>query len=179
MKRPSAARRVKGMKEHRAKSNPFAPIDLMGEKKTGMRTQFAALCFRMRKGKPEILLITSRRTRRWIIPKGWPIDKMRPAESAAQEALEEAGVEGKSYDLSLGVFTYAKSHASGKAIPCVAVIYPLKVKTQHKTFLEAKQRKRRWFSQAEAARKVDEPELAWLISQFDPAKLKRHYVTAK
>ena len=78
---------VRPMKEQRAKDHSFAPIDMMGAKKTGLRTQFAALCYRMHKGKPEILLITSRRTQRWIIPKGWPQDGMRPAQSAAIEAL--------------------------------------------------------------------------------------------
>ena len=81
------------MKEHRAKETPFPPIDLMGAKKTGLRTQFAALCYRLRKGKPEVLLVTSRRSKRWIIPKGWPQNGMLPAQSAAIEALEEAGVD--------------------------------------------------------------------------------------
>ena len=100
------------MKEHRTQDKPFAPIDMQGAKKTGLRTQFAALCYRLRKGKPEILLVTSRRTQRWIIPKGWPQDGMLPAQSAAIEALEEAGVEGKAHDMSLGMFSYTKQHVS-------------------------------------------------------------------
>lgn len=161
------------MKVHRAQENPFAPIDMLGAKKTELRTQFAALCYRMRKGKPEILLVTSRRRRRWIIPKGWPQDGMLPAQSAAIEALEEAGVEGKTHPVSLGHFSYTKQHVSGRALPCVALVYALKVKTVHDSYRESKQRKRKWFSQAQAARKVTDPELAFLIATFDPNHLKR------
>lgn len=142
---------------------------MVGEKKTGLRTQFAALCYRMRKGKPEILLVTSRRTRRWIIPKGWPQDGMLPAQSAAIEALEEAGVEGKTSDISIGAFSYTKQPISGQPLPCVALIYPLKVKKMHDSYREVKQRKRKWFRPAEAARKVTDPELAFVIANFDPA----------
>lgn len=159
------------MKEHRAKDKVFAPIDLMGAKKTGLRTQFAALCFRMRKGKPEILLVTSRRTRRWIVPKGWPQDGLRPAQSAAVEALEEAGVEGKVFDVSLGVYSYTKQHVSGRAMPCVGVVYPLKVKKIHERYREVKQRKRKWFSLRDAAKKISDPELAHIIRNFDPAHI--------
>lgn len=162
---------VRSMKEQRRKDQSYAPIDMLGAKKTGLRTQFAALCYRMRKGKPEILLITSRRTRRWIIPKGWPQDGMRPAQSAAIEALEEAGVEGKLHDESLGVYSYTKHHISGRALPCVAIVYGLKVKTIHDRYREVKQRKRKWFSRAEAAKKISEPELAFLIRSFDPNQL--------
>ncbi|MGB7316834.1 MAG: NUDIX hydrolase [Planktotalea sp.] len=161
----------KTSKERLAPDTPFAPINMRGAKKTGLRTQFAALCYRLRKGKPEILLVTSRRTRRWIIPKGWPQDGMLPAQSAAIEALEEAGVEGKSYDESLGAFSYTKQHVSGRSLPCVALVYPLKVKTIHDSYREVKQRKRKWFRLAQAARKVSDPELAFIISNFDPANL--------
>ncbi len=168
-KKPAAKGKAgRSMKEHRAKEKAFAPIDMNGAKKTGLRTQFAALCYRMRKGKPEILLVTSRRTRRWIIPKGWPQDGMRPAQSAAIEALEEAGVEGNLDDESVGVFSYTKQHVSGRALPCVAIVYPLKVKTVHDRYREVKQRKRKWFSLADAARKVSEPELAYIIRSFEP-----------
>lgn len=156
------------MKQDRTNETPFAPINMHGAKKTELRTQFAALCYRMRKGAPEILLVTSRRAQRWIIPKGWPQDGMRPAQCAAQEALEEAGVEGKTYDHSLGLFNYSKSHVSGRALPCVAVVYPLKVKTIHDTYREKGQRARQWFTLAEAAERVSEPELAHIIRSFDP-----------
>ena len=156
------------LKEHRAKDKAFAPIDMVGAKKTGLRTQFAALCYRLRKGKPEVLLVTSRRSKRWIIPKGWPQDGVLPAQSAAIEAMEEAGVEGKLSHSSLGIYSYTKHHVSGRVIPCVGIVYGLKVKTIHERYREAGQRKRKWFSLADAARKVSEPELAHIIRTFDP-----------
>ena len=70
------------------------PIALKGARKTDVRSQFAALCFRIRKGEPEILLITSRGSQRWIIPKGWPMAEKTPAQAALQEAWEDAGVKG-------------------------------------------------------------------------------------
>ena len=169
----SGGNAAKSAKEFPKQHKPFAPIDMLGAKKTGLRTQFAALCYRMRKGKPEILLVTSRRTRRWIIPKGWPQDGMRPDQSAAIEALEEAGVEGKTIPVSLGAFSYTKQHISGRRLPCVALVFPLKVKTVHDSYREVKQRKRKWFRPAQAARKVADPELAYIISRFDPNQLKR------
>ena len=164
---------INSMKEHRAKNKAFAPIDLMGAKKTGLRTQFAALCYRLRKGKPEVLLVTSRRTKRWIIPKGWPQDGMLPAQSAAIEALEEAGVEGKLSNESLGIYSYTKHHVSGRAIPCVGIVYSLKVKTIHDRYREIGQRKRKWFSLADAARRVSEPELAHIIRSFNPKQARK------
>lgn len=161
------------MKEHRAKEIPFSPIDLMGAKKTGLRTQFAALCYRSRKGKPEVLLVTSRRSKRWIIPKGWPQNGMLPAQSAAIEALEEAGVEGKLSNESLGIYSYTKHHVSGRLIPCIGIVYSLKVKTVHDRYREMGQRKRKWFSLAKAARKVREPELAHIIYTFSPKQARK------
>lgn len=160
---------MKQLRSLRKKGTPSATIDLLGGKKTALRTQFGALCYRMRKGKPEILLVTSRRTRRWIIPKGWPQDGARPSASAAQEAYEEAGVEGRAYDISLGLYHYTKTDVSGRDLPCVAMVYPLRVKVLHDSYRERHQRKRKWFRPAEAARRVSEPELAHILRCFDPS----------
>ena len=65
------------------------PISLRGAAKSDVRTQFAALCYRIKRGKVQVLLVTSRRTKRWIVPKGWPMEGRTPADSAAQEAWEE------------------------------------------------------------------------------------------
>ena len=56
----------------------------------------------------EVLLVTSRQTRRWIIPKGWPIKGLKPPKSAAREAYEEAGIRGTVGAKSIGVFSYQK-----------------------------------------------------------------------
>jgi 8-oxo-dGTP pyrophosphatase MutT (NUDIX family) len=149
------------------------PISTQGARKSELRTQFAALCYRMTKGVPEVLLITSRGRKRWIVPKGWPMDGMTPAEAVAQEAWEEAGVRGTAIDRCLGIYSYEKSAPEGDPLPCLAMLYPVKVKSLEKTYPEAGQRRRKWLSRKEAAKRVDEPELAALIRGFDPGVLKR------
>ena len=66
-----------------------APISLNGGQKDDLRIQFAALCWRRKRGKLQILLITSRGSKRWIIPKGWPMDGKTPAASALVEAWDK------------------------------------------------------------------------------------------
>jgi len=95
--------------------------------KRDVRTQFGALPYRVRNGKLQILLITTRRTRRWVIPKGWPQDGATPSDSASTEAFEEAGVEGVASPQCLGIFTYIKE-MDGDDLPCVVAVFPLKVK---------------------------------------------------
>ena len=94
------------------------PLNLHGNRKNDVRTQFGALCWRVRKKKLQIALITSRRTGRWIIPKGWPVEGATPTEAAAQEAWEEAGIEGTVGHACLGIFSYAKAVDDGVQ-PCV------------------------------------------------------------
>ena len=80
---------------------PFqTPLRIGGAVKSESRTQFGALCFRRSKTQKagvELLLVSSRDTGRWIIPKGWPMDRETPAAAAAMEAWEEAGVRGRVY----------------------------------------------------------------------------------
>ncbi|SFE43401.1 8-oxo-dGTP pyrophosphatase MutT, NUDIX family [Sulfitobacter brevis] len=148
------------------------PISVNGARKGEVRTQFAALCYRVKKGKLRILLVTSRRSKRWIVPKGWPIDSATPAATALQEAWEEAGVTGKSTGLSVGVYSYSKDVGGTDDLPCIAVLYPVEVKSLAKVFPEAGQRRRRWVSRKKAARLVAERELAQLILDFDPRRKK-------
>ena len=148
-----------------------APIALEGYDKSEMRSQFAALCFRMRQDKPEILLVTTRGSGRWILPKGWPMPGKTPAEAALIEAWEDAGVKGKAYDRCLGVFSYAKSLHPSHEAPCLALVYPVKVKTLLAKFPESDQRKRKWMRPKRAAKAVAEPELAQLLRDFDPRVL--------
>ncbi|KZZ24563.1 NUDIX hydrolase, partial [Sulfitobacter sp. HI0082] len=127
-----------------------APISLNGGQKDDLRIQFAALCWRRKRGKLQILLITSRGSKRWIIPKGWPMDGKTPAASALVEAWEEGGVVGQVRGQCLGVYSYAKTGEDG-AVPCLAMLYPVKVKTLAKQFPEKGQRKRLWCSRQKAA----------------------------
>ncbi len=148
------------------------PISLSGGRKSDVRSQFAALCYRVQNDKVRVLLVTSRGTGRWIIPKGWPMDGNTPAQSAAQEAWEEAGVIGKAKDVCLGLYSYRKTMEDVDDLPCVAMIYPVKVKSLADTYPEAGQRKRKWVSRKKAAAMVAEPELARIIREFDPKLFK-------
>ncbi|PIE09888.1 MAG: NUDIX hydrolase [Rhodobacterales bacterium] len=148
------------------------PLTLQAARKSDVRTQFAALCYRIVNGKPQVLLITSRGSGRWIIPKGWPMDEMTPGSAAMQEAWEEAGVVGKFSERCLGLFSYSKVMDKGPNLPCVAMVYPVKVKSLASKFPEAGQRRRKWFSPKKAATKVVEPELRQILKTFDPKLLK-------
>ncbi|WP_417726090.1 NUDIX hydrolase [Roseovarius sp.] len=147
------------------------PLSLPPTPKTEIRTQFAALCFRMVRNKPEILLITSRGSGRWILPKGWPAPDRTPAEMALREAWEEAGVQGRVYDTCLGLYSYAKTIGNDRDLPCVGLVYPVRVKSQTAHFPEAGQRRLKWFRPKKAAAQVREPELTAIIRNFNPQKL--------
>lgn len=145
-------------------------MKLDGAHKSDVRTQFAALCYRIHNGKVEFCLITSRNAGRWIIPKGWPMHGTTPAKAAATEALEEAGLEGKVHAQTLGVFTYEKEITDGAA-PCLAIVYALRVKTVLSDWPERKQRRRKWFSRKKAAARISNLELRQMILKFDPTQL--------
>ena len=147
------------------------PLSVPCDVKWDVRSQFAALCYRYQKDKLRVLLITSRKTGRWIIPKGWPIDGKTPAETAMQEAWEEAGVVGNYDDVCLGLFSYRKYFEEADDLPCVAMVFPVKVKHLEDKYPEAGQRKRKWVSRNRAAKMVSEPELARILCDFDPKLL--------
>ena len=138
-----------------------------------VRTQYAALCYRIRKDKPQFLLITSRGTGRWIVPKGWPMKGKSPAKAALREAWEEAGVRGQVGKDAIGMFSYRKVLGRKRLEPCVALVFPVAVKSLDGSFPEAKQRRRKWFGRKKAAARVSEPELAEIIRNFDPRLLRR------
>src|ERR1044071_2545386 len=126
--------------------------------------QYAALPFCLSIDKRlEILLITSRRTRRWIIPKGWPIEGLTPWDCAAREALEEAGVSGEVQEDSIGYYHYFKQLKNNIAIPCKVDVYALRVTLRRQEWEEKHERELRWCSVSEAVSLVNEPELPDLI----------------
>ncbi|TFW15050.1 NUDIX hydrolase [Brevundimonas intermedia] len=133
--------------------------------------QGAALPWRLTDGGRQILMITSRETRRWVIPKGGRMVGKTDPEAAAQEAMEEAGVRGEMDPTSIGVFRYAKGLKDGGVRQCVVSVYPLEVLVQLGAWPEAHQRERRWMSLSEAADLVHEPDLAALIRDFDATPL--------
>ena len=139
----------------------------------GVRTQYGALCWRERGGKPQVLLVTSRRTGRWVIPKGWPLDGEAPEASARREAAEEAGVKGKVEATCLGLYSYVKHPDLDDALPCAVAVYPIKVKSLANNWPEKGERRRKWFSLKKAAAEVKEKELARILKRFDPTSLRR------
>ena len=137
------------------------------------RRQIGALPFRRgRDGSHSILLVTSRESRRWIIPKGWPMKGRKPFEAAAREAYEEAGLRGQVGKRPLGYYLYEKRLKNLDAVVCQVKVFPLRVRKQLKHFPEQHQRELRWFTPAEAAEAVAEPGLAAIIraaSRHGPA----------
>lgn len=144
------------------------PNRLAGSGKRDVRTQVGALPWRVNDGKLEILLITSRDTGRWIIPKGWPMDGTTPAGAAGTEAYEEAGVEGKLSNLVAGFYGYLKQMDKSDDLPIVVAVFPIHVKNLLHDWPERAERIRRWFPVKKAALMVAEPELSQIIKQFDP-----------
>lgn len=118
-------------------------------------------------GEVEVLILTSRTRRRWIIPKGWPIKGLKPAKSAAREAFEEAGVRGAVSGKPIGRFTYDKQiDEDGRLVACEVTVFPLAVKRQLKVWPEIEQRETRWVAVGEAAALTDEDELRPLLEAF-------------
>lgn len=128
------------------------------------RVQVAALCTRAGPSGLEVLLVTSRDTGRWVLPKGWPIDGLDGAGAALQEAWEEAGV--KSAEIApepLGSYGYDKRLDGGLEIPVTVNVYEAKMTQLVNSFPEANERTRLWVSPQEAADRVHEPELKALL----------------
>lgn len=129
-------------------------------------TQYAALCYRETTGgSPEILLITSLETGRWVLPKGWPRKDESGAAAALREAGEEAGVVGRAHRMPLGLYSYDKLVRDG-AIPCCVLVHPVRVDHLRFDFPERGARRIAWFGPADAARAVAEPELRELLARF-------------
>jgi 8-oxo-dGTP pyrophosphatase MutT (NUDIX family) len=133
-------------------------------KKPAPNLQYAALPYRRRTdGILEVMLVTSRDTGRWVIPKGWPIQGLRPPDSAAREAMEEAGLTGRIGDRSLGFYHYEKRLADGSAVPCAVETFAFEVEEQFASWPEQDQRHTQWFELQQAADAVQEPELSAMI----------------
>lgn len=132
------------------------------------RQQYAALCFRKRKKQaaPEVLLVTSRDTGRWVIPKGWPMRGKKSHTVAEREAYEEAGVKGTVSREPVGYYSYHKGMNGGLKINCRVQVHALEVKELLKDFPEKGTRRLEWVSCEEAAARVQEPELKVLFHAF-------------
>jgi predicted phosphate transport protein (TIGR00153 family) len=113
-----------------------------------------------------VLLVTSRGTRRWVIPKGNAMGGVSAHAAAAIEAEEEAGVTGWVCPTPLGTYRYRKRRNNGASLMIDVEVFPLAVKQELPNWKEASERERRWFSLAEAAENVNEPDLRDLIRSF-------------
>jgi uncharacterized protein len=113
-----------------------------------------------------VLLVTSRQTRRWVLPKGNPVEGLGAHESAAHEALEEAGVRGSICPAPVGSYRYRKRRKTGASVMIDVDVFPIAVTEELTEWEEDGERERRWFALSEAAEAVDEPELQQILRNF-------------
>ena len=133
-------------------------------RKEETQIQYAALPFRQRGDRAiEVLLITSRDTGRWLIPKGWPAAELSPRDPAANEAREEGGLVGRISDHVIGRYHYDKRLPDGTTVPCAVEVFAFEVERQMRSWPERDERRTRWFALQEAADTVQERELQVLI----------------
>ncbi|MDC0658270.1 NUDIX hydrolase [Leisingera sp. SS27] len=131
------------------------------------RVQVAALCCRSGADGKEVLMITSRGTGRWILPKGWPVEGKDGPESALQEAWEEAGVKPASITPQpIGEYHFTKRHDNGTEEPVTTLIFEVEVEQLEDDYPESSERTRQWMNPAEAAGLVDEPELRDILHRL-------------
>ena len=131
------------------------------------RVQVAAICYQGSGDARKVLLITSRDTKRWIVPKGWPIDGLDASAAAAQEAWEEAGVKPANVASEpLGEFDYDKLMDGGGIVSCSTQVFAIEVDHLEDDFPEASERTRKWVAPKEAATLVDEEGLQEILKSF-------------
>ncbi|PBB26111.1 NUDIX hydrolase [Mesorhizobium sp. WSM4312] len=125
--------------------------------------QVAAIPFRLTAdGSFEVMLVTSRTTRRFIVPKGWPMKGKNGRKAATIEAMEEAGVLGKTLKQPAGTYSYWKRLAN-RFVHVDVIVYLLEVTEELANWQEAKRRQRAWLTPADAAMLIDEPDLSTLV----------------
>jgi 8-oxo-dGTP pyrophosphatase MutT (NUDIX family) len=126
--------------------------------------QYAALPYIQLDGDVRVCLITSRGTKRWIIPKGWPKPPLQPYEQAAREAEEEAGLVGEIAADAIGSYTYRKRLHFFSSATCRVSVYPMLVRAQYGHWPEQGERELMWVPAGKAAGMVHEPDLARLLA---------------
>jgi 8-oxo-dGTP pyrophosphatase MutT (NUDIX family) len=134
--------------------------------------QFAALPFRTREDDLEILLITTRKKRRWSVPKGWPIKRTAPHETAVIEAYEEAGVRGAIGEKQIGRFRKRRQRKK-QSVLCVVQIFPLEVTHEQNDWPEKRERNRMWVAPRRAAKLVKKSGLRRAIEDLGISRFPR------
>ena len=137
-------------------------------RRTGI--QYAALPWRIVGRQVQVLLITSRGTGRWVIPKGWPMRGLKPRDAAAMEAAEEAGLVGEIEDHPIGSYHYVKELKRGEGVATQVIVFPFRVRYQADGWKEQGQRAFEWRPYRAAAQLVAEPALRHLILDFGAAR---------
>jgi 8-oxo-dGTP pyrophosphatase MutT (NUDIX family) len=141
------------------------------KKGSAKRVQYAALPYRRRADeRTQVMLVTTRESGRWVIPKGWPKKRKKPSATAASEAREEAGVVGVIGRDSIGSYSYKKRLKSGAIVACEVRVFPLKVKRQQKRWPERGERDIQWFSRTKAAKAVRDRALGDIIRSLPKGK---------
>ena len=146
-------------KRRTAKIGPIAKLS--GKRRKGR--QFAALPLVKGDGETRVMLITSRDTRRWVLPKGWAEKGLTGAQLAAKEAFEEAGIVGEVAAHPVGVYSYVKALPKGLTVECTVAVFPMRVDRLLDDWPERHQRRREWFTLPRAAMAVDDGELVTLL----------------
>jgi 8-oxo-dGTP pyrophosphatase MutT (NUDIX family) len=153
-------RRLRSAGRFRRASRPATPGT------TGARSQVAAIPVRpAARGALEVLVISTRGSGRWTVPKGWPMPGRSDAEAAAQEAYEEAGVRGTILSEPIGTFEYAKRRSDSQTLR--VTVYRLDVEQNVRRWRERGQRKQRWLTTAAAADCVAWTGLAEIIRSLE------------
>ena len=132
--------------------------------------QVGAIPYAIVDGRVTFLLVTSRRSGRWIFPKGSIMKGLTPWETAAQEALEEAGVEGEVSPTCLGSYRTIKKTPLSRSVVEVDM-YALRVTDQLQSWQEMKSRRRHWVLLPEARRLLGDPDLADIAAKLNRALL--------
>jgi 8-oxo-dGTP pyrophosphatase MutT (NUDIX family) len=128
--------------------------------------QAAAIAYRVRKGKIQVLLVTSRDQGRWIIPKGHIDPGTTPIQTAVTEAHEEAGIEGIVNKIPLGLYTYFKRLEAERSRPATVEVYLMHVTRQREAWPEKGQRKLAWMSIKKAVQLIQEPGIIPLLKRL-------------
>jgi 8-oxo-dGTP pyrophosphatase MutT (NUDIX family) len=139
-----------------------------------VRRQVAALPVAVADGEVRVMLVTSRETGRWVLPKGWPVKGLEAHEAAAREAWEEAGLRGEVSPRPFGAYHYGKRLDDGRIVACEVWVYPMRVEQERPDWPERRERLRRWMTAAQASLAVEEGGLAALLldlAGMDPAEV--------
>ena len=140
-------------------------------RQAGYPLQGGALCWRREKGQLELLLVTSRRSGRWGVPKGWGLLGRPLHRTAEREAWEEAGVIGRTENRLLGLVPAPKTYRLIGEVPWLLALYPLEVEHLADDWPEQGQRERRWFAANDAAERVRPRAIGALLRTFVPSTI--------